>query len=119
MVPGDRLVCVLLQPLEPGTAFHRWPLHITIVPWFRSTADTKALTESLRDALQSRAAFTIAANGAARFGRGGAKHVRLVKLPSPLMDIERVVRDLLHNRQAWLVDETTRVRREYKPHVTD
>jgi len=35
MVPGDKLICLFIDDYSIGDKFSEWPLHITIIPWFR------------------------------------------------------------------------------------
>lgn len=53
-----------------------------------------------------------------QFGHQKDKKASLVGQPSPFAVIEQRVRSLLHTRGAWIVDESTKLRREYTPHVT-
>lgn len=119
MVPGDRLVCAFVEPLTPGAVFAEWPLHVTVVPWFRVDIPTDRLVSLLSSTLSSVHAFDASADGTAHFGRGGKKLVHLIAAPSPFWDVEHRIRELLHRQQAWIVDETTRKRRTYQPHITN
>lgn len=119
MVPGDRLVCALVEPLSEGATFSEWPLHVTVVPWFRVDIPTDRLASLLSSALMSVHSFEAVTDGTAHFGRGGKKLVHLIAVPSPFWDIEHRVRELLHRQQAWTVDETTKKLWPYQPHVTN
>jgi hypothetical protein len=101
MLPGDRLIVAFLEEHTEGHTFEDWPLHITIVPWFRNEVPTEDISIE-----------------AANFGRNGQKAVELVRTPTPLMAIERLVRRYLHRQGSWIVDETTRVQRSFRPHIT-
>lgn len=116
MRPGDRLVCMLIKPLERGARFKAWPLHITIIPWFRVPENNAELLADLRRRLEPFQPFEATVNGEARFGKG--RLVNLIAQPSPLTSVARQVRVYLHLRGAWIVDETTKVRRPFRPHVT-
>lgn len=118
MQPGDRLLCAFVDPYERGARFVSWALHVTIIPWFRLSLPVEQLMDALRDLLQGTAQFEAKTAGEALFGNHGSKLVNLVELPSPLQPIERQVQHWLHEQHARLVDETTRKRREYQPHVT-
>jgi 2'-5' RNA ligase len=118
MVPGDRLVVILLQPLPAGATFKSWPLHITIVPWFRTELPTEDVAAQLEDVLRAITPFEAVVGTTAQFGRGGRKTVELIDTPSPLLALERLTRRYLKRQQSWIVDETTRMKRPYSPHVT-
>lgn len=117
MLPGDRLVCAFVSDREVGNIFRDWPLHITIVPWFRAEVTTEKLAQKLRSGIQNVGSITVDIGPEARFG-GRRKLVNLVQAPSPLEDIEKTVRHVLRGEDAWIVDETTKKRSPFRPHVT-
>jgi 2'-5' RNA ligase len=114
MQPGDRLICAFVDRLPAGSEFKQWPLHVTIVPWFRVGAEE--LAAELKAALAGIRAFE------ARVGRettmGKDKMVNLILPAEQFEDIEFSVRSTLKRHDAWLVDETTKQKRSFKPHVT-
>lgn len=117
MIPGDRLLCMFIT--QPETmVFTDWQPHITIVPWFRTDSSSEQLATKLMQKLSSLEQFSVTVGEEARFGYHGRKLVNLIELPSPLQTIDQKFRTLLHELDSWIVDETTKVRREFKPHVT-
>ncbi|HSX16397.1 MAG TPA: hypothetical protein VLF40_06405 [Candidatus Saccharimonadales bacterium] len=42
----------------------------------------------------------------------------LLQTPTPFTEVEQRVRSYLHKKRAWLVDETTKKRYEFRPHIT-
>lgn len=118
MLPGDRLICAFTKIFETGYEFKAWPLHVTVVPWFRLEASTEEIAADLADGLRVIEPFEVRMDGIEFFGRHKNKRVNVVVEPTPLSGIEAEVRDYLHSRQAWLVDETTRRRLPFRPHVT-
>jgi len=118
MLPGDRLVCVFVESLAVGSRFTAWPLHVTIVPWFRLALSSDDVLMGLQKVTASIHPFTVVMDDDARFGRHKQKLVNLVSLPSPLNSVEQAVRKFLKASGAWLVDETTKRRLPYRPHVT-
>jgi 2'-5' RNA ligase len=118
MKPGDRLVCAFVEPQPAGHEFKDWPLHVTIVPWFRTPASSDELAGEAKAALNGIGSFKTVAGEAEQFGYQKSKTANLIRRPTPFMIIEQQVRRLLKNHGAWLVDETTRKKRDYKPHVT-
>lgn len=117
MVPGDRIFCAFVEPLRPKDVFNDWPLHATIIPWFRTDMDDRELVRELRDRLGRLSPFRAVMGGEAKFGRR-RKSVTLVQTPTPLTTIEHEARDLLHELGAWIVDESIKQRRDYRPHIT-
>lgn len=118
MQPGDRLICAFVQPMHAGDLFRQWPLHITIVAWFRVEDSTERIVTGLKKALLPIRPFHVVMDGAAAFGPHHSRPARLVQLPTTLSEVEHRVRRYLHKKRAWLVDETTKVTYAYRPHVT-
>lgn len=118
MLPGDRLVCAFVEPQETGNQFTRWILHVTVVPWFRSQDSSESIALGLTKALVSIKPFEVLIDEEAWFGPKKNRKAHLVKTPSPLSDIEARVRNYFHKKRAWLVDETTKRSRRFRPHVT-
>lgn len=117
MLPGDRLICLFVSPLATGYQFGRWPLHVTVVPWFR----TNKATDEIADIMASVVAWgplRLIAGEETGFGYRGRKRVTLLQGSSELESIEQKVRTLLHNYKALIVDETTKKRGPFRPHVT-
>ncbi|HET9098407.1 MAG TPA: 2'-5' RNA ligase family protein [Candidatus Saccharimonadales bacterium] len=118
MVPGDRLVCAVVKPIPLGSVFASWPLHVTIVPWFRSNYDSKTLAADLTQALQGFPSFLATVGKTAWFGRMNNKEVNLIERPTPFLNLEKKVRQILHEKSSWFADESTRRRRPFAPHVS-
>lgn len=118
MAPGDRLICAFVEPQSESEQFADWPLHVTIVPWFRTPLTTATIVQALAKRLHNQPQFQVTLDGEAQFGRRGQKLVHLVQEPTPLMGIEQKIRSYLHKHDAWIADETTASRRPFRPHVT-
>lgn len=116
MLPGDRLVCVLVEPALAGKGFKDWPLHVTIVPWFRLETSSKTLADDLRADLAGMTPFDVQVGGAEKFGNN--RQANLAEPADTFVEIEKRVRRMLTKQGAWLVDETTKRRRRFRPHVT-
>lgn len=118
MIPGDRLFCALVENMHVGDMFTDWPLHVTIVPWFRADTTSEDLGRELSRRLTDLAPFVVSVAGETRMGHRGRRKVNLIVTPTPLQTIEKEARALLHEKSAWIVDETTRRQRPFVPHVT-
>lgn len=118
MLPGDRLVCVFIEPQAVGTIFKTWLLHVTIVPWFRLSDSSTQIAQGLEAALSAIRPFKIQISSEEL--NLGPKRNRLAHAlrPSDLPNVEQKVRGYLHKKRAWLVDETTKHQRPFLPHVT-
>jgi hypothetical protein len=117
MRPGDRLVCTFVNDKETGDMFTDWPLHITIVPWFRTEVELAVLVAELESKLSRIDGFDVVMGSQVIFGRG--KSVSLVEKPTPLTEVEEIVRSCLKNHNACIVDETTKRHHTFRPHVTE
>lgn len=106
-----------VKPMEVGSRFKDWPLHITIVPWFRTDISSEELVSELVSKLADIKPFEARVGKETHFG-GWRKLVNLIMQPSPLAQIERIVRTTLKSHDAWLVDESTKKQRPYRPHIT-
>lgn len=117
MLPGDRLICAFVEPQAVGTRFTDWLLHVTVVAWFRLDTSSEQIADSLTKALTTVWPFEAMAGETVTMG-GRQRPARLLQLPTPFTQIEQKVRSYFHKKRAWLVDETTKRRYEYRPHVT-
>jgi 2'-5' RNA ligase len=115
---GDRLICIFIEPVQPGLRFVEWPLHITLIPWFRAKLSSDELAEAIRQKLQAVNSFTLTVSEDAHFGYRGQKIVSLIQLPSPLEAIALKLRQILKTQKAWLVDESTKAVFSFRPHIT-
>ena len=117
MKPGDRLVCAFVEPIAKAATFTDWPLHVTIVPWFRLDQSSSNLALLLLQNFTDHAAFTVYVRGENQFGYKKQKTVNLVSA-SQLLVIESQTRQVLHKQHAWIVDEADHTQRSFRPHVT-
>ena len=117
MLPGDRLICAFVKQQPAGYEFKDWPLHITIVPWFRLNIPSTQLAELLQKRYIGSHSFIVAVLDEAQFGYKKRKLVNLVTAPE-LIRLEGQTRRLLHANKAWIVDEADKTRSSFRPHVT-
>lgn len=119
MLPDDRLICAFVEPQAVGGRFSGWPLHVTIVPWFRLDEQSEVIAHDLRRELRHVVPFMAIADGEAMFGPHKSRRVRLMQPVLAFKTPEQKVRGYLRKKHAWLVDETTKQHHEFVPHVTD
>jgi 2'-5' RNA ligase len=117
MLPGDRLICAFVKSQPIGSIFKDWPLHITIVPWFRLDTSSPRLAEQLSEHYIGSNAFRVDVLKETQFGYKKLKVVNLVAAPE-LIRLEGQTRRLLHSHKAWVVDEADKTRKGFRPHVT-
>jgi hypothetical protein len=116
--PGDRLICALLKPLEAGHKFKEWPLHITVMPWFRLDDASDRIAAGLGRAFTCVGPFSARTGREVRLGPKKNRPGRVLEPAGSFPELEKRTRRYLHKKRAWLVDETTHARRPYLPHVT-
>jgi len=119
MLPGDRIVCAFVELQLVGAQFKVWTLHVTIVPWFRLDESSEVIAKGLETALQTTSLVKLEGDGESLFGPRKNRRVRLLKPFEPLEEIEVKVRNYLHKKRAFLVDETTKKPYSFRPHVTE
>lgn len=118
MKPGDRLICAFTKALPADSQFIDWPLHVTVVPWFRLALNSELITANLERLLGTTAFIVQMGEENVQFGHQKDKRATLVQLPSPFTQLEQLVRGYFHDQHAWLVDESTSQRQEFRPHMT-
>lgn len=118
MLPCDRLICAFIRPICIGDSFTDWPLHVTILPWFRVSDTTDRLILGLTRALLPISAFTSVVEAEVLVGPRKNRLALVIREPTTFHDIERRVRIYFHKKRAWIVDETTKKQWSFRPHVT-
>jgi 2'-5' RNA ligase len=116
MQPGDRLVCAFVLPRQVGERFKQWPLHVTIVPWFRNEVPSGTLARELQSGYEGARPFMVSVGKESRFGYRRQKTVNLLDSPE-LYRLEGQTRRVLHAHGSWVVDEADKTR-SFRPHVT-
>ncbi|HSH56295.1 MAG TPA: 2'-5' RNA ligase family protein [Candidatus Limnocylindrales bacterium] len=117
---GDTILVLFIEPQEPGYTFERkrleWPLHITLIPWFR-VPDPSTLDGILETvAVQSRP-FDAVVGMEAAFG--GRKEVLVNVLADPALaqhlhlNLKRALDGVGANYQSERFTGDN-----YKPHIT-
>ena len=117
MLPGDRVLCIFVKNQSVGFTFKEWPLHVTIVPWFRIDIASVDLAEQLISVYVGHATFKVLVSEEKEFGYKHFKTVNIVNAPE-LYRLEGQTRRFLNYHKAWIVDEADKTRRNYAPHVS-
>jgi 2'-5' RNA ligase len=117
MLPGDRLICAFVKQVAVGERFNKWLLHVTIVPWFRLEESSEQITQGLVKSLSAIQPFEAEVEEEVRFGPKKNRPAHLLE-SREFSAIEEKVRSYLHKKRAWIVDETTKRERPFRPHVT-
>lgn len=112
----EYLIAFMLEPMDKGDTFIRWPLHITLVPWFRTPNETAQIVYDISDAATK--FKPISSRGIQRARFGWRRKVQVTALASSeLHDLHRQLLSMLENKGYNLVDKKhTGV--SYQPHIT-
>jgi 2'-5' RNA ligase len=111
------LVHFVEQQLE-GWKFERshWPLHVTLVPWFK-VSDEEAVIRSLEKLGERTGTFTLHVGGIEHFGRNRDVPVNIITNPEPARVLhEDLIMTLGKADIAY--DEQQYINRNYAPHIT-
>lgn len=115
MQSGDRLLCAFVSPQSVGLKFADWPLHVTVVSWFRTNIPVQQLEQMLTLNLEATQPFTATVGDDAQFGTKKNILVSLVEEPTPLGEVEQLARLALESSNVAIVAQKFP---QYRPHVT-
>jgi len=118
MLSGDRLFCLFIEDYLVGDQFSDWPLHITLVPWFRTDVAKDILISDANKLLAEHKTFKLTVKGEDKFGKRKSKLVNLIEDNSELIPLEKDLRQLLKGYSSWIVDESTRQKLNFRPHIS-
>lgn len=112
----EYLLAFILEPLEKGSQFIAWPLHITLVPWFRTAHKEAQILYDTKTAVEQFEPFTVRGVQRAQFGWRGSVAVTAVASPA-LHDLHRALLGTLERGQYQLMN-TRHMGDSFQPHVT-
>jgi len=115
---GDRVIVSLLQPLARGERFHKWPLHLTLMPWFRTNLPAYEVTKLMSAALQGVEPFTATMGETARFGFKDQVPVRVVHAPNGFEEMHRRLLKAFHEHPEIEVLDGEHTGPNFRAHVT-
>ncbi len=109
------MLAVLLEQKEQGESFGRWPLHITLVPWFDIPGNLSEAVGALMGTLQSSHAFSVTTGS--KTSLHGRK-VALIRDSAALRALHVKLLDFVgeYGRSA---EPLRYVGQEYTPHITE
>jgi 2'-5' RNA ligase len=115
-----RLVVVLpLTPLREGDTFEvsAWPLHITVLPPFRTDATGEEVGAAIRSVASSQAPLTVVAEHDELFGRRHDIPVTVMAENEQLISLHHALRDAVRPFAAT-PEEPAFTGARFRPHVT-
>jgi 2'-5' RNA ligase len=119
--PGDMILVHMLEPQMVGSYFDRgrWPLHITLMPWFSSpTERRRELEAALKLLAQATPPASLIIGEPALFGPNKDIPVQLVAEAGKLRPLHQGLLDLLKLLQLPLTAGHSFIGPEYTPHVS-
>lgn len=112
---GDRMIAGFVHPVQVGDTFTEWPLHVTIVSWFRTTLSTSQLDAVLAEAYKGVEPFVTTVGPEAYFGPLRSTLVNLITLPNQFTELFNRTMQVV-NRHA--IKMVAKPHNPYRPHVT-
>jgi 2'-5' RNA ligase len=112
----EYLIVYLLEQLPKGLDFGRWPLHITIVPWFEIEDPAKA-AEILKQVCQTHKPFWATVGPTALFGSKNNLPVHTISNPNSLVSLHKELTYLLEAANAKFPNDKN-LGKNYIPHIT-
>jgi len=118
--PGDLILVHMLEPQAVGSYFscQRWPLHITLLPWFSASAEQVVrLREQLQKLAFAAAPFTVTVGAEAQFGPQQDIPVNVIADPAALQQLHQALLSLTQLLQISLVNADY-VDKNYRAHIS-
>ena len=106
-----------IEQASLGTIFTKWPLHITLVPWFIYDGAVDDLAERIVDKLKGLKAFEVQVLSLKMFGPNKDIPVRLVEKTKPMMSLHARLYHLLVSIGCQVEKEEYNTL-DYMPHIT-
>ncbi len=105
----------MLEPLALQAPFRFWPLHITLVPWFKA-GNAESVAAAIAPVVAAVTPFTVTAGERAMFGPRQNVPVRRIKASAALQSLHGLLLDAVEE-QGWEVAGRY-TGKHYTPHVT-
>lgn len=111
----DFLVVCMLESIEIGAQFTMWPLHMTIIPWFKAD-ELEPVIVALSSVTAQHKPFTVEVGERAFFGPKGKLPVMMIENTQELQSIHQELLELILS-EGWTL-EGRYTGDNYTPHVT-
>ncbi|HEX7963559.1 MAG TPA: 2'-5' RNA ligase family protein [Candidatus Saccharimonadales bacterium] len=118
--PGSLMVVHMLEPQMVGSYFdrHRWPLHITLLPWLDAAQDQHIpLRQSLVQVALTQPPVVVTAGDVEQFGAKQSVPVNGIAEAGALQPLHQALLDAVRLLDLPMQD-TTHVGPAFRPHVT-
>lgn len=112
---NEYMLAVLLEQKNQGESFGRWPLHVTLVPWFELKQPLADVVAGLTDVLRSCQSFSV------KIGHKHTLHGKAVTLVEPSAALHALHMNLVDFvDECGLLDKSTNfIGKDYVPHITE
>lgn len=112
----NQIIAIGAEPFEQGQEFDVWPLHITLVPWFKDAKQSK-VSDGLEAISGYIKPFHVHLGEKALFGARNDIPVRLVKENDTLLNLHLKALTVVHDAKGQL--DYGIVGYRYRPHMTE
>lgn len=111
------IVVFMLDKPVTGERFTKWPLHITLKPWFQCADSTEKVINQLGELAKNTKSFKVRTGERAMYGPEFDVPVRLVEKTSELAELHARICYLLTKNKCHSENEEYS-RENYSPHIT-
>lgn len=111
----DFLIVCMLEPIGVGAQFTRWPLHMTVLPWFKAP-DLEIVIRRLKPLVAAHKPLTLQIGERAYFGPAGKLPVMRLENTAGLQAMHMELLAAV-TEAGWLLEGRYTGER-YTPHVT-
>lgn len=115
---GDRVIVSLLQPLARGERFGKWPLHLTLMPWFRTSLGGYELQKVIAQSLEGIGPFSATMAGTDKFGFRDQVPVRVVEAPNLFEEVHQHLLQTFQAHPEIRILDTEHTGKNFRAHVT-
>lgn len=112
----EYLIVYLLEQMPDGYDFGRWPLHITIMPWFEID-DPKQAIDALKNVCKTHKPSWVTVGKTDYFGAKHDLEVNLIANPNPLTSLHKELLETLKSVDAQFPHKKN-LARNFMPHIT-
>jgi 2'-5' RNA ligase len=112
--PKEYMFAYLLDAHHPGDTFTVWPLHITLLPWFKLDVPLDEFKTELQRILNTTKSVSVKVGSERQFGR---RSVNLIESSAGLLALHELLLDYAKNNGEFTVNKQL-VGEQFNPHIT-
>jgi hypothetical protein len=111
--PTEYMFVYLLEAKNPGDTFNEWPLHITLLPWFKLDVPISEFKTELNNQLAEVQSIAVKVGPERHFNK---RAVNLIESSAGLLDLHELLLDFVKNNGEFTVSQSF-VGPQFKPHI--